>query len=216
MGVRRPKRHPHHYHPGFGVSQSEKQDIANSEIKALEREIRVTKTQLTRLYKHYAKSEPSAKKDGTPRANSKQRRLAADIAVHEAEIQRLRQDKAELPERVEVGGLTDYRAFKAIDNEGKNLLDFVTAAVCNARRQLIDWLEGYYAKDSDRVDLLYAILHCQGCIRSDRQWVVVPLEPLLQPARRYVQEQLCRKLSGLGAKIPGGKWLRIEGGDSPL
>jgi hypothetical protein len=27
---------------------------------------------------------------------------------------------------------------------------------------------------------------------------------------------LCRKLTGLGAKIPGGKWLRIEVGDSPL
>ena len=40
------------------------------------------------------------------------------------------------------------------------------------------------------------------------------LEPLQQPARRYAQEQLCRKLSGLGAKIPGGKWLRIEVGDS--
>jgi len=34
--------------------------------------------------------------------------------------------------------------------------------------------------------------------------------------RRSAQEQLCRKLSGLDAKIPGGKWLRIEVGDSPL
>ena len=31
----------------------------------------------------------------------------------------------------------------------------------------------------------------------------------------YAQEQLCRKLSGLGAKIPGGKWLRVEVGGSP-
>jgi len=66
------------------------------------------------------------------------------------------------------------------------------------------------------VDLLYAILHCHGWIRSDRQWVVMRLEPLQQPARRSAQEQLCGKLSGLGAKIPGGKWLRIEVGDSPL
>ncbi len=38
----------------------------------------------------------------------------------------------------------------------------------------------------------------------------------LEPARRYAQEQLCRKLTGLGARIPGGKWLRIEVGQSPL
>ena len=36
------------------------------------------------------------------------------------------------------------------------------------------------------------------------------------PAIPYAQEQLCRKLMGLSAKIPGGKWLRIEVGDSPL
>ena len=121
-----------------------------------------------------------------------------------------------MPERVDVGTLTDYRAFKAIDNEGKNLFDFVTASVWNARRQLIAWLEASYAKDSDRGDLLSAILNCQGWIRSDGQWVVVRLEPLQQPARRAAQEQLCRKLTGLGAKIPGGKWPRIELGDAPL
>ena len=209
-------RHPYHYHPGFGVGESERQDIANPEIKALEQTIQATKTHLNRLYKQHAKSKPSTNKDGTARANSKQQRLAADIAAREAELARLRADRAKLPERVDVAGLADYRSFKAIDNEGKNLFDFVTAAVWNARRQLIDWLEDSYAKDSDRVDLLYAILHCHGWIRSDRQWVVVRLEPLQQPARRYAQEQLCRKLSGLGAKIPGGKWLRIEVGDSPL
>ena len=209
-------RHPYHYHPGFELVESTRQDIANPEIKALDQAIQTTKTQLARLYKQHAKSKPSTNKDGTPRANSKQQRLAADIAAREAELQRLKDDKSKLPERVDVTGLADYRSFERIDNEGKNLFDFVTAAVWNARRQLIDWLEGYYAKDSDRVDLLYAILNSHGWIRSDEQWVVVRLEPLQQPARRCAQEQLCRKLTGLGAKIPGGKWLRIEVGDSPL
>jgi hypothetical protein len=66
------------------------------------------------------------------------------------------------------------------------------------------------------VDLLYAIFNCHGWVHSDERWVVVRLEPLQQPARRYAQEHLCRKLTGLGAKIPGGKWLRIEVGHSPL
>ena len=78
------------------------------------------------------------------------------------------------------------------------------------------WRTEYYAKESDRVDLLYAILHSHGWIERDDRWVVVRLEPLQQPNRRYAQEQLCRKLTGLGAKIPGGKCLRIEVGDTPL
>jgi hypothetical protein len=208
--------HPYHYHPGFALSESEKQDIANPEIKVLAQRIQARKTQLARLYKQQAKTQPGSNRDGTPRANSKHQRLAADIAQGEAELQQLRDDKAKLPERVEVTGLADDRSFQAIDKEGKNLFDFVTASVWNARRQIIDWLEDDYAKDSDRVDLLYAILHCHGWVRSDEQWVVVRLEPLQQPARRHAQEQLCRKLTGLGAKIPGGKWLRIEVGDSPL
>ena len=210
------ERHPYHYHPGFGVSESDKQDIANPAIKALDAERQRLKTQLDRLYKQQAKSAPSTNKDGTPRANSKQARLATEIATAEAELKRLKADRDQLPERVDVSTLTDYRSFQAIDNEGKNLFDLVTAAVWNARRQLIEWLEPLYAKDSDRVDLLYAIFNCQGWIRSDGQWVVVRLEPLQQPARRAAQEQLCRKLTGLGAKIPGGKWLRIEVGEAPL
>jgi hypothetical protein len=128
----------------------------------------------------------------------------------------LREEKQQLPERVDVSQLRDYRCFKKIDNEGKNLFDFVTASVWNVRRTLIDWLGESYAKESDRVDLFCAILHSHGWIESDDRCVVVRLEPLQQPNRRYAQEQLCRKLTGLGAKIPGGKWLRIEVGDTPL
>lgn len=210
------ERHPYHYHPGFGLSESDKQDIANPAIKALDAQRQRLKTQLDRLYRQQAKSAPSTNKDGTPRANSKQARLATEIAAAEAELKRLKAERDQLPERVDVSTLSDYRSFQAIDNEGKNLFDVVTAAVWNARRQLIEWLEPLYAKDSDRVDLLYAIFNCHGWIRSDEQWVVVRLEPLQQPARRAAQEQLCRKLTGLGAKIPGGKWLRIEVGEAPV
>ena len=209
------ERHPYHYHPGFGLSESDKQDIANPAIKALDAQRQRLKIDLDRLYKQQAKSAPSTNQDGTPRANSKQQRLATEINAAEAELKRLKAERDRLPERVDVSTLSDYRSFKAIDNEGKNLFDVVTAAVWNARRQLIAWLEPLYAKDSDRVDLLYAIFNCQGWIRSDGQWVVVRLEPLQQPARRAAQEQLCRKLTGLGAKIPGGKWLRIEVGEAP-
>jgi hypothetical protein len=144
------------------VGESARQDIANPAIKALAQRIQAIQTQLNRLYKQHAKSKPSTNKTVPPRANSHQQRFAADIAAREAELARLRADRAKLPARVDVAGLADYRSFKAIGNAGKNLFDFVPAAVWNARRQLIDGLEDSYAKDSDRVDLLYAILHYHG------------------------------------------------------
>jgi len=209
-------RHPYHYHPGFGVAPSEKQDIANPEIKVVQKKIASLQQQLARLYKKLTKASPVFNRDGGERMNSLHRRLTQAVADSEGKLGVLKTNKASLPERVDVAGLADYRSFKAIDNEGKNLFDFVTTSVWNARRLLLDWLGESYAKDNDRVDLLYAIFNCHGWIRSDDQWVVVRMEPLQQPARRYAQEQLCRKLTGLAAKIPGGKWLRVEVGDSPM
>jgi len=36
------------------------------------------------------------------------------------------------------------------------------------------------------------------------------LEPIQQLKRRIAQEQLCKKLTGLGAQTPNGKWLILE------
>ena len=210
------ERHPLHYHPGFGLGESEKQAIDHPQRKAIGAELKQLQTQLARSYKQLSKTQPSTNQDGSPRANGKYQNLKQKIQELESRQAQRREEKKQLPERIDVSQLQDYRSFKKIDNEGKNLFDFVTASVWNVRRTLIDWLGEYYTKESDRVDLFYAILHSHGWIESDDQWVVVRLEPLQQPNRRYAQEQLCRKLTGLGAKIPGGKSLRIEVGDTPL
>jgi hypothetical protein len=171
---------------------------------------------LIRNYKQLSKTPPTHNRDGTSRANGKYQTLKQKIQELETRQAELRKEKKQLPKRIDVSQLQDYRSFKKIGNEGKNFFDFVTASVWNVHRTLIDWLGEYYVKESDRVDLFYAILHSHSWIESDDRWVVVRLEPLQQPNRRYAQEQLCRKLTGLGAKIPGGKSLRIEVGDTPL
>ncbi|MCP4290125.1 MAG: hypothetical protein GY792_37925, partial [Gammaproteobacteria bacterium] len=209
-------RHPLHYHPGFDLGESKKQEIEHPQRKAISTALKSIQTRLARSYKQLSKTRPSTNRDGSPRANGKYQNLKQTIQELENRQTQLREEKQQLPERIDVSQLQDYCSFKKIDNEGKNLFDFVTASVWNVRRTLIDWLSEYYAKESDRVDLFYAILHSHGWIESDEQWVVVRLEPLQQPNRRYAQEQLCRKLTGLGAKIPGGKSLRIEVGDTPL
>lgn len=210
------ERHPLHYHPGFGLRNSDKQDIANPAIRDTDQALKSLATRLTRLYKRRAKTTPQVNADGTPRSNSRYQRLHEQIQALEAEQQRLREARKAMPERVDVSGLEDYRAFQRVDNEGKNLFDFATTAVWNARKQLTDWLRLYYNQDNDLVDLLYAIVHCHGWVRSDADYVTVRLEPLQQPKRRQAQEQLCRKLTGLGARTPKGKWLVLEVGDSPL
>jgi len=210
------ERHPAHYQPGFKLVESERQDIANPDIKPLDKRIGRLRKELDTLYKKLTKTPQRSNKDGTVRRNSRHFRLQEKIEHKERELNELREEKSRLPERVDVSTLQNYRSFKQVDNEGKYLFDFVTAGVWNARKQMVDWLRSYYPHDNEVVDLFYAITHCHGWVRNSAEAVTVRLEPIQQPKRRAAQEQFCRKLTALGTQAPLGKRLIVEVGESPL
>jgi len=209
-------KHPFHYHPGFKIVVSEKQLIANPAIKSLEKEIKVVRKTLDKKHKQNSKTKEAVNKDGSRRENSLKTRLESEISQLETEYTKLLKEKKELPEKIDVSTLEDYKSFKRIDNEGKNLFDFVTASLWNVRKEMTDWLLCHYPNENEYVDLFYAITRCHGWIKSEAASVVVRLEPLQQANRRRAQEQLCKKLNALNAYIPIGKILQIEVGPSPI
>ena len=209
-------RHPLHYHPGFKLVKSDNQLINNPAMKDKDTLISQLKKTLSKLYEKLAKSRQLYNKDGKPRQNSAREQLKTTIDTHEAQVQRLKEDKRQLPQKVDVSTLQDYSSFKQIDNEGKYLFDFVTTSVWNGRKQMVQWLRPLFDCDNELVDLFYAIADCHGWVKSTKTEVIVRLEPLQQPKRRLAQQQLCRKLTALGAQTPTGKWLVIEVGESPL
>ncbi len=209
-------KHPFHYHPGFKTVESENQLISNPAIKSLEKEIKAVRKKLDKKHKKNSKTKEVFNKDGSLRENSLKVRLEVEIEQLEAEYKKLLNDKKQLPEKVDVSTLENYKSFKKIDNEGKNLFDFVTASVWNARKEMTDWLLCHYPNINENVDLFYAITNCHGWIKSEANRVVVRLEPLQQPSRRKAQEQLCKKLNALNSSIPSGKIFQIEVGQSPI
>lgn len=209
-------RHPFHYHPGFKLVKSDRQDIANPEIKRQASLITGIKNGLDKLYKKLTKANAATNKDGTPRRNSIRQRLESTIAEQESTLAVLQEEKKRLPERVDASSLEDYKSIKRVDDEGKYLFDFVTASVWNARKQMVDWLRPHFDEENELVDLFYAITICHGWIKSTKTVVTVRLEPLQQPRRRLAQEQLCRKLTNLGARTPTGKWLVVEVAEEPV
>ncbi len=210
------ERHPFHYHPGFKMVESKKQDISNPALKDKLSLISRAKAKLNKLYKQLANAKTATNKDGSVRQNSAKDRLKKNIAEQKEKIDTLLEERKSLPERVDVSLLEDYRSFKQIDNEGKNLFDFVTSSVWNARKQMVDWLRPLFNCENELVDLFYAITYCHGWIKSSKSVVVVRLEPIEQPKRRAAQEQLCRKLTAFGALLPTGKYLIVEVGESPI
>lgn len=209
-------KHPLHYQPGFEMVDSEKQEITNPQYKQKQALLARLKTQLNKSYKKFSKSKEVFNKDGSIRQNSVHHRLKHKIEHQEAEIAELKRQIKQTPEKIDISLLEDYRSFKRICNESKNLFDFVTSSVWNVRKQIVEWLLPYYENKNEYVDLFYAITNCQGWVKSEKHKVTVRLEPLEQPSRRAAQEQLCRKLTGLGALTPAGKSLAVEVGDSPL
>jgi hypothetical protein len=209
-------RHPFHYHPGFKTGDSEKQLIENPAIKSLEKEIKVVRNALDKKHKKNSRAKEVYNKDGSIRQNSLKVRLQTEIMELETEYTKLLDQKKQLPERVDVSTLENYNTFKKIDNEGKNLFDFVTTSVWNARKDMTDWLLSHYPNENEYVDLFYAITQCHGWIKSEADRVVVRLEPLQQQSRRKAQEQFCKKLNALSTGIPIGKILQIEVGQSPI
>jgi hypothetical protein len=210
------ERHPLHYHPGFKLIESENQEIKNPSIKEKEKLIKHYKTKVAKLYKKLANSKVVLNRDGSPRQNSVKERIKKEIQEHECKLNILKQEKNELPERINVSSLENYKSIKRVDNEGKYLFDFVTSSVWNARKLMVSWLQTFYRQENEVVDLFYAITNCQGWIKSTEKEVIVRLEPMEQRSRCMAQEELCRKLTSLGAHTPTSKWLKIEVGDSPL
>jgi len=209
-------RHPYNYQPGYLFHESDNQSIANPLLKDKHKLIKQLKTETTKLYKKMGTCKESLTKDGTPRQNSIKERLKTQIRENESLIEKLQQEVKGLPERIELSSLDGNKSFKVIDNEGKNLFDFVTSAVWNTRNQVIEWLRPYYTNKNEIVDLFYAITQCQGWIKTTRTSVTVRIEPLQQSSRRAAQEQLCKKLTSLGAQTPNGKFMIIEVGNSPI
>jgi len=209
-------RHPLHYHPGFKLVESEHQEIINPRIKDKSNLLTRLGKKLDGLLRKLIKMPESKNKDGTPRRNSRRQRLHTDIEQQQALIEQVRKEKQDLPEKIDVSKLTDYRSFKHVDNEGKYLFDFVTTAVWNVRKQMTEWLRECYEFENDLVDLFYAITDCHGWIQCTDGEVRVRLEPLQQAKRRSAQEYLCRKLTSFGAQTPRGKRLVVEVGENPI
>ena len=209
-------KHPLHYQPGFEMVESEKQEIANPQYKQKQSMLSRLKAQLNKSYKKFSKSKEVFNKDGSIRQNSTHQRLKHKIENQEAEIDDLKQQIKQTPERIDITSLEDYSCFKRICNESKNLFDFATSSVWNARKQMVEWLLPFYENKNEYIDLFYAITNCQGWVKSEKHKVTVRLEPLEQSSRRAAQEQLCRKLTALRALTPTGKSLVVEVGNFPL
>ena len=208
-------RHPFHYHPGFKLTISKKQDVANPILKELKTFIVKMRKNITKLKVKLVDTKPVFNSDGSERKNSIYSNLKKKLSEEELILRKACEDAKKEPERVNTSDIEDYRELKMVDNEGKKLFDLITSCVWNARKEMVDWIQPHWNLKNEVVDLFYAITECHGWVRSTKEEVRVRLEPLEQPSRQSAQEKLCRKLTLLAAILPNGKQMIIEVGPAP-
>ena len=203
-------RHPQAYRPGFKLLRSNNQTIINPEIKILDKQIKLKEKEYTKECKIIATKEKSITKDGKERKNGIYSKLKSKIKNITAEKQELKEQKKQLPDRIDISELTNYKDFKEHHNEGKNIFDFVKSISWNARKKGGEILDNFYHNKNDLVDLFYAITDCAGTVEITPSYIKVVLEPLEQSSRRIAQTEFCRKLTQRGAITPGHKKMIIQ------
>ena len=203
-------RHPLAYRPGFKLKTSDNQSIINPELKVIDKQIKQQEKEYTKQCKVLATKEKIVNKSGETRKNGSYTILKSKIENIIAKKQALKQQKSELPERINISELADYKEFKKHDNEGKNLFDFVNSISWNARKKGVEMLQALYPYKNDIVDLFYAIINCSGSVEINENSIKVILEPLEQSSRRVAQIEFCRKLTQLGSKTPSMKKMIIS------
>lgn len=203
-------RQPMSYRPGFKLITSKNQTIVNPQIKKLEKEIKLKEKEYQKICKILAEKEKTVNNEGQARKNDMYTRLKVEWANLKIKITKLKQRKTEFPERVDVSGLENYGSFKMHDNEGKNMFDFASSLVWNARKKGIEILSQLYPYKNDVVDLFYAIINCHGSVKINEKEILVTLEPLQQSSRRVAQIDFCKKLTELGVKTPAKKAMIIQ------
>ncbi|MGB9499187.1 MAG: hypothetical protein ACKVE4_05425 [Dissulfuribacterales bacterium] len=107
-------RHPFHYHPGFKTVDSEKQLITNPAIKSIDKEIKDVRKKLDKKHKENSRAREVLNKDGSIRENSLKVRLETKITGLKAEYAELLNKKKQLPEKVDVSTLENYRSFHIV------------------------------------------------------------------------------------------------------
>ena len=208
-------RHPWHYSPGLKFEKSDRQDIANPQIKIVSKKIELLNKKLAKSYKQLCKTKEAVNADGTMRKNSVYEQLQLSIAEDENELSELREDKKQLPLRVDISTTGSERPFVKIADEGKKMFDLMSIPAWNARKIMVEMLSEDYTNKNDVVDELYAIASRHGWIKVTAAEIIIRLEPLEQPKRRHGQEELCSKLTSMMARTPNGKRFVVEVGGDP-
>jgi transposase len=182
--------------------------IPNPERRALDKEIRAARADLTKIEREYG----AAAADNSPRRRPTMRgfkiahsKLGKKLHAARARVARLCERRRKLLKRVEIRDLSKPAVVK-LATERKHLTDIIKLIAYQAESDLVATLRPHYARaDQEGRTLLHEIFATAGDIRIADGELQITLAPLSSPHRTLAAKALCEKLDQTEATFPGSR-----------
>jgi hypothetical protein len=186
--------------------------IPNRERRALEKEIRAARAEVSKLEREYG----VAAADNTEQRRPTMRgfkiahgRLGKRLRCARARVSQLSERRRELPERVEIHDINE-RAMVKLATERKHLTDIIKMVAYQAESDLLALLRPHYPRaDQEGRTLLHELFAIAGDIRVGESELHIILAPLSSPHRTHAAQALCATLDKTATIFPGS-YLRMR------
>jgi hypothetical protein len=186
--------------------------IPNPERRALDKQVRATRTELEELERQYG----AAAADNTEQHRPTMRgfkiaygKLGKQLRAARERLSRLMEKRRSIPARVEIRDLSDRTVVK-FATERKHLTDIIKMLAYQAESDLLNLLQPHYLRaEQEGRTLLHELFTAAGDIKVTATELQITLAPLSSPHRTHAAQALCDLLDETATVFPGTR-LRIR------
>jgi hypothetical protein len=182
--------------------------IPNPERRALDKQIRVARTDLARLEREYGAAAALNAEQRRPTMRGfkiAHRSLGKQLRTAHARVTQLLEQRRDLPKRVEVRDLSEPAVVR-LATERKHLTDVIKMVAYQAESDLLALLRPHYARvDQEGRTLLHELFAAAGDIRVCDSELQLTLAPLSSPHRTRAAQAVCEMLDHTATIFPGSR-----------
>ena len=180
--------------------------LPNPERRALDKQIRDARTELTRIEREYgaaAADNPEQQRPTMRGFKIAHGRLGKKLRAARARLHKLIEQRRDIPQRVEIRDLSE-RAVVKLATERKHLTDLIKMVAYQAESDLLALLRPHYARaEQEGRTLLHEIFAAAGDIHVGDTELHITLAPLSSPHRTRAAQALCEILDQTAITFPG-------------
>ena len=180
--------------------------LPNPERRALDKQIRDARTELTRIERAYgaaAADNPEQQRPTMRGFKIAHGRLGKKLRAARARLHKLIEQRRDIPQRVEIRDLSE-RAVVKLATERKHLTDLIKMVAYQAESDLLALLRPHYARaEQEGRTLLHEIFAAAGDIHVGDTELHITLAPLSSPHRTRAAQALCEILDQTAITFPG-------------